>query len=326
MTTQSRTQPTSTEQSDYAELRDRGYACAKNGQLEKAHALFLQALDAAQGCGTTLEDRAFCNLAAIEIELRKPFDPLIPRLREVLVRGAYGESARLAAYHLARIYDLRKEHKKGLFYARVARERAEQLKRSDWISSSHNQVGNLLMADSRFDEAASEFERALCFLDSEESRCLISPEISAEMSRESTDDSLRALILDNLAYCRFVEGDTREGFSLAFRSLRLLRRNQARWWESLPHLTLCHGYLEIERVRPAIRHGIKALALADEVGDPDAQKNALFLMGEACNMAGNTAAAFEYFSELQEKHYPDHSFLPDFLLAVDVRQLVNLKA
>jgi hypothetical protein len=116
----------------------------------------------------------------------------------------------------------------------------------------------------------------------------------------------------------------REGFSLCFRSLRTLRRLAQRWWE--PELTLTYGYLKIGRSERALFHGRAALAAAESHGETQTIKNALFLLGEAANEAGDGEGAYAFFARLQRDYYPDQPFLPNFLLAVDVTGLVNLKA
>lgn len=316
----------------YQQLVLLGNRAAQEGRLDEARLQFERALEQAAAAGEDeKKDRAFCNLAAIEIELRTPFDRLIPRLRDILVRNGGAENCRLASYHLARIYEIRKEYRKALFYARIASTRAEQLNRRDWMASSRNQIGNALLAESRFDEATPVFEEALDILT--ELQAQKAPPSSRDRTAppqapylpSGTDDMLRALILDNLGYCWMIQGRLRSGFGAAFAALRLLRRHGARWWEAAPHLTLCFGYLEMERLRPAIRHGLRALALAEEVGDEEALKNGYFLLGEIYNSAGDSETAYRYFAKLQRRFYPDQEYIPDFLLAVDVRQLVNLK-
>lgn len=317
----------------YQRLVDLSGQAAQAGRLEEARELLERAYRQVTDSGDLArEDRAFCNLAAIEIELRRPFDRLIPRLREILVRNNDEESCRLAAYHLARIYDIRKEYRKSLFYSRIARERSDRLDRRDWMASSRNQIGNAFLAESRFQEAAAEFEEALEILSDLQDRHsrqdsrrdpLFSPD--GAPVRHGEDDVLRALVLDNLGYTRLVQGRHREGFRAAYTALRLLRRNGARWWEALPHLTLCFAYLEIQRLRPAARHGLRGLVLAEEVGDEEAIKTGLFLMGEVYSAVGDNSSAYDYFVRLQQRFYPDQDFIPDLLLTVDVRQIVNLK-
>lgn len=290
----------------YLRLRDLATQQTKDGLLDQARNGFAAALDVAQRSGSAaLVDRAFCNLAGVEIELGTAPETIAVRLRELLVKNRDPESCRLAAYHLGRFYDLRKQIKKALFYARIAQERSRQLDNGAWLASSSNQAALLLLSDSRLEEASQELERALDLL----------PEV---------DQRAAALILDNLGYCRFLQGRPREGFALSFRSLRILRRLGVQ--QAAAELTLSFGYLQIERGDRALRHGRAALDGAERGGDLQTVKNALFILGEAAQAAGDIDAAYEYFARLQSDFYPDQHFLPNFLLAVDVTGLVNLKA
>jgi hypothetical protein len=106
----------------------------------------------------------------------------------------------------------------------------------------------------------------------------------------------------------------------------MIRRLGAQRWEGELHLTLCYGYIEIGRWQRAARHGVAALKRSEETQNPNAIKNALFLLGEVASLSGDDERAYDFFSQLQERFYPDQTFLADFLLAVDVSGLVNLKA
>lgn len=291
----------------YNRLRRRGREALRQGHLQQAFELFSAARDVAEALSDpVLQDRSFCNLAAIELEL-SPSPTLVPRLRDILVRNQNVENCRLAAYHLARAYELRGEHKKGAFYSRIAQERSLQTGKVEWIASSRNQLGNLLLAESRTAEAEREFAEALDLL-------------------AAKDDPLRALILDNLAYCAMLRKQWALGFRSAFDSLRMLRRLGTQLWEPRPHLTLCFGYLELGRARHAFGHARRALELSEKIDDAGAVKNALFLLGEAASMAGDGDEAYRQFADLQRRFYPDHDYLASFLLSIDVRGLVNLKA
>ena len=291
----------------YDELRDRANALLQAGTLPAAQGLFEEALVLARDLGEPeLVDRAYCNLAAVVVETEKRAT-VLPELRRILMSNRDPENCRLAAYHIARAYELAKETKKGLFYARIACDLSVRLGRDPWIASSHNQMGSLLLADSFFDEACRHYELAL------------------ELMPDATE-VLRALILDNLGYCRLVQGRHAEGFRNLFASLRMLRRLGTRLWEVFPHLDLCFGYLEIGRLRPAARHSMLALDLAEEVGDEQSTRNAMYLLGETANLSGDHEGAFRQFETLQKRFFPGESYLPNFLLAVDVRRLINLKA
>jgi TolA-binding protein len=55
-------------------------------------------------------------------------------------------------------------------------------------------------------------------------------------------------------------------------------------------------------------------------------KNALYLLGEVANLSEDVHTARRHFTRLHRDFYPEAGYLPEFLLAVDVRKLVNLHA
>ena len=55
-------------------------------------------------------------------------------------------------------------------------------------------------------------------------------------------------------------------------------------------------------------------------------KNALYLLGEVAHLSDDVEAARGYFGRLHRDFFPDAGYLPEFLLAVDIRKLVNLHA
>jgi tetratricopeptide (TPR) repeat protein len=291
----------------FEELKSRGALAVEAGRLEDAKSLFEEALAWAQEHGDPRQiDLAVCNRAAAAIELGCGESEL-PRLREILVRNANPVSCRIAAYNIARYYELIKSFKKALFYARIARERSEHLGRRDWLASSHNLIGNTLLAESFVEEACEEYESALEFMPAE-------------------PGAARARILDNLGYCRILQGRHAEGYALLYESLRLLRRFHAERYEISTRLDLCFAHLETGRYRHAWNQGRAALELAERMGETDSIKNALYLLGEVENLRGHLDRARFYFSRLQRDFFPEASYLPGFLLAVDVRKLVNLHA
>ena len=117
------------------------------------------------GCATPPQDPE--DRAQWEEE-NDPLEPLT-ELRSILVARRDLETSRLAAYNIARIYERTKQYKKGLFYARTARDLSELLDRPEWIASSHNRIGNLLLAESYFAEACEEYDLALSLFEPSES-------------------------------------------------------------------------------------------------------------------------------------------------------------
>ncbi|HWN41439.1 MAG TPA: tetratricopeptide repeat protein [Thermoanaerobaculia bacterium] len=289
------------------DLKPLWHLAVETGRLEEALEILDRALVLARAHGDARQiDFVICDRAAVAIELGHGTAE-VPRLREILVRNADIANCRVAAYNIARFHELNKDHKKALFYARIARDRSELLHRRDWLASSHNLIGNTLLAESFVDRALEEYERALEFMPLEPSPA-------------------RARILDNLGYCRVLQGRYREGFSFLYQSLRILRRFQAERYQISIRLDLCFAHLETGRYRDAWRHGVAALELAEKLDEPQSEKNALYLLGETAHLSGDMERARGYFARLQQTFFPEATYLPGFLLAVDVRKLVNLHA
>jgi tetratricopeptide (TPR) repeat protein len=291
----------------FEELKSRGEKAVRAGQLEEAQDLFDQALTWAREQGEQPQvDLGICNRAAVVIEMGRG-DGEVPHLREILVRNVDPFICQLAAYNISRHYELTKNYKKSLFYARIALERAGVLGRRDWLASSHNLIGNTLLAESFIVEACREYEKALEYAPQEPT-------------------AARGQILDNLGYCRVLQGRHREGYRLLYESLRILKRCGAQRYEISVRLDLCFAHLETSRLRLSRRHGTAALALAEAMEDQASIKNALYLLGEVAHLSDDVEAARGYFGRLHRDFFPDAGYLPEFLLAVDIRKLVNLHA
>jgi tetratricopeptide (TPR) repeat protein len=289
----------------FEELRSRGERAVRLGKLEEAETHFDQAVDWAREHGEPRQvDLGVCNRAAVAIELSHGEGEL-PRLREILLRND-PYNCQLAAYNISRHYELTKNYKKSLFYARIALDRAQVLGRREWLAASHNLIGNTLLAESFIEKASDEYRKAL----------ELSPDLTAA----------RGQILDNLGYCRILQGRYKEGYSLLYASLRLLRRHGARRQEISARLDLSFAHLETGRYRLSQRHAMTALDLAESLGESDSVKNALYLLGDVANLSGDIDTALAYFNRLHREFFPEAAYLPEFLLAVDIRKLVNLHA
>lgn len=279
--------------------------------LESSLQIFDEALRLARDAGDrAAEDRAFVNVCAVRLTLQRQSGvpgEMFNQLREILLAGGDEVNCRLAAYNLARAYEFKKESRKGLFYARIARDRSLELGHEDWLASSLNQIANFLLAESRFEEACANYQQALALMPAAPSR-------------------RRALVEDNLGYGYFMLGRTRDGLRLFYGALRTLQRLGARRDSIVPRLDLAFTLIETERYRSAARHAAQALALAEEFGEQDSIKNALFLLGEAANLAGDTDTALDLFSRLERRYFPGATHLAECLLTVNVRKLINLRA
>lgn len=294
-------------QSELEDLNRRGHEATEAGRLEEALAIFDQMFAWAQRHEAAEPiDLALCNRAAVAIVLGRG-EAELPRLRKILVRSANPVNCQLAAYNIARHYELTRSYKKAFFYARIARERAEAQGRREWVAASLNLIGNILLAESHVEKAALEFAKALELMPAEPS-------------------VWRARVQDNLGYCRILQGRHAEGYSLLYASLAALRRHRAERYLISTHMDLCFAHLETGRYRHARRHGAAALRLAERMGENDSVKNALYLLGETANLSGDILGACSFFNRLQREFFPDVNYLPGFLLAIDVRKLVNLHA
>ena len=292
---------------DFDSLRGLGERLVAAGRLEEALAAFERALQTAADAGDARQAAlAACNRAAVAIALDRG-EAELPRQRAILMRDFDDVVSHLAAYNIARQHERAKSFKKSLFYARIALDRARLLGRQDWIAGSHNQIANVLLAESQVDEAIREYERAAAAM-------------------PATAGVPRAQLLGNLGYCRALQGRLREAFQLLSRSLRLLIRARAERFQISTRLDLCFAHLEAGRSRDARRHGLVALRLAERAGDADGIRNALYLLGEEASLRGDQAAAGDHFGRLQREFFPGAAQLPSFLMTVDVRKLINLHA
>ncbi|MEM9597645.1 MAG: hypothetical protein AAGD06_25490 [Acidobacteriota bacterium] len=292
----------------FERLRDEGRSRAEAGHLEDALELLERALVVACSIGDdSLVALATCNRAAVAIQLGQ-IDEHVADLRTILMRSYCAETSFAAAYGLSVAYEFRKMHKKALFYGRIARDRSLEAEQKDYLAKSYNQIAGGLSAESYFDEAISEYENALD---------LLADDQMAEV---------RAVTSINLAYCRLVLGQYGLAFSELIRCLRWFRKVGKGLYVAWPHLMLCYGYLELGRLRYAWRHAERALELAEKTGQKDAIKSALFLLAEVEKAAGDSAAAYDYYHQLQSRFYPDSAGLPAAVSVVGMTQLVNLRA
>jgi tetratricopeptide (TPR) repeat protein len=291
----------------FRDLRDRGVHALRAGDMPGALDCFEQAVEAARQSGDAdLVDLAVCNRSAIAIELGQG-PAVMTDMRAVLLRSRDAQTCMVAATNAARIHDLARDYKKGLFYARLARDQAAAAGDRSQIASIRNLTANLLLADSRVEEAVLEYEAALELMPEE-------------------DPVWRARARGNLGYCRVLQERLSEAFALLNEAIETLREHEARLYLVSPLTDLAFAQLEAGHPESAREAADEALALAREFEDENGLKNALYLLGEAAGQVGDLPLARRTFLELQQRYYPDKPFVCDFLLSVDVRKMVNLRA
>ena len=301
----------------YGRLRSSGLAAVNTGRFEEARSCFDQAWRWARAHGDeVLVDRAFCNRVAVTPEVLgddsevagSRLQQALPRLREILSADRNLLNSRLAAYNLARIYEHRREQKKGLFYARIALDRSKLLERRAWIASSHHQIGNHLLAECYFDQAEDHYRRVLDLMPPKESLA-------------------RLLAFGSLGHCLSSQGRLRNGLQWSYRALRGQRQFPAAKRVAMTlHQDLCFGLLESGRLRAARRHGERGLKLAEAFGAHQVFKSVSYLLGQVAIAIGDPGSARRLYDRLQKRYYPNDPNLGNVLMAFDLRALINLRA
>lgn len=288
-------------------LRDRGVESLRAGDLTAALDAFEQSAALARSNGdSSLADLADCNCAAIRIELGES-DGALAQMRSILLRSGDAQTCMVAATNAARIHDLAKQWKKGLFYARLALTHARAAGDASQLASTYNLSANLLLADDNVEEAVNDYETAIALMPGD-------------------DPIWRARALGNLGYCRVLQSRLPEAYALLRESLDTLRGAEARLYLVSPLTDLAFAHLESGHPQEARDAAEEALALAREFEDETGVKNALYLFGQAAQLLGDSGPARATFLELQQRFYPDKPFVCDFLLSVDVRKVINLRA
>jgi tetratricopeptide (TPR) repeat protein len=292
----------------FLELKERIRASIAAGDLRTALDAAKESLVEARATGDEETiDLAVCNRSAVLIELGD-FASELAELRPILMRTTNHVVAFSAAYSTARIYQERRDFKKALFYARLAREKSQLVTDHPGRGHALNQLGTLCLLESRIPEAIDAYRRARRIFE----------------QSEPVDPFALAFLDDNLGYCHMLNGEYTEGIGRCLDGLRAFERLGAETYTPQPHLDLCFGYLETQQLDQAGYHGERALALAKKHGVCEILKNGLYLVGEVAHLSGDSARAEECFDELARR-YPEVRYLKDFLFAVDLKKVINLR-
>ena len=294
----------------FEELKSRGEQAVDAGQLEEARGPLRSGPHLGPRARRAPQvDLGICNRAAVAIELGRG-DGELPRLREILVRNGDPVNCQLAAYNISRYYELTKNYKKCAVLRPHRPRRAGVLGRRDWLASSHNLIGNTLLAESFIDEACREYEKAL------------------ELMRRRSRPSGAARSSTTSATAASCRGATTRATACSTRACASLKRCGA---AAVRDLRPPRPLLRPSRDRAAFASpsgtARAALALAETMERSGRRsRTPSTCSARSPNLSGDVEAARGYFGRLQRDFFPDAGYLPEFLLAVDVRKLVNLHA
>lgn len=289
--------------------RERAFAALTSGNVDASLAAYDESLSLSRRTGDdAFVDWIYACRAAAAAESGPASDELV-ELKRILLRGRDARTAFRAAYTAARIYELRRDYRKALFYNRIACQHADELGDGLLAVGCANQSGTLLVVDSRFDEAADAYRRAL--------------ELSADAP--GVPVLYRALVKDNLGYCLIASDRVPEGLDLVHEALGTIEGLGATSQTVFPLLDLCFGYLKANRFEEARYFGEEGLERSGLGADPTVEKNLLYLLGEACHLSGDAPAAEGYFDRLASL-YPEFRNLRAYLDVFDFRNVINLRS
>jgi tetratricopeptide (TPR) repeat protein len=280
------------------ELRQAALAKVRDGELEEAIVFYDQALASVDDEET--RELITINKADVLIALERS-GPEVQELGRIVMRRRSPRHVFLAAYALQYKTRLEGDFKRALFYGNLALRAAEETNDAAYRSAVLVDIGNVYGLDSQVPKAIECYQAALTLLDAEN---------GSRLNRGYT--------LENLGYCRLLQGDTDDGIALIHQSLELLDENSGR---AEAYVDLCYGYLDKNDPERARFYGEAAMEIARE----DRQiRNAHYLLGEAAYQCGDAETAEYHFDHLA-RFYPQFRNLKSLLYAIDLRGMVNLK-
>lgn len=290
-------------------LRADAMSALETGAFDTALATYDRALAlAGETADDAFVDWIYACRAAAAAEAGPAAAELL-ELKRILLRGRESRTAFRAAYTSARIYELQRDFRKAAFYARLARQHAAEIGDPLLVAGAEATHGMLLSVDSRFEEAAECYRRAL--------------EITAPPA--SVSASFRAFWQDELGYCLISLDRTAEGLKLVHGALEVLEGSGARAHTLFPLLDLCFGYLKADRYEESRYFGEACLERIGLTVDESVERNVLYLLGEACHLAGDEDSARDYFDRLAGL-YPEFRNLRAYLEVFDFRNVINLRS
>lgn len=295
-------------QDAFDEASSEGARATLRGDFAEALRLYVRASELAEAAGDREAGvKADLNRSMVLIQMgeaRRGEEGL----RAILLKTRDPRIAYAAAYNLASSLRSQGRFEQASRYASRAIENARVSGRPASLARAHNLVGNILLGQSRLDEALVEYRSAI--------------EIAA--NPEIFDTHLAAILEENLGYCLLLRGHVEDGLTRIEKALALAEAAGDRRCRSECLQDLCYGLLLAGRYDEAIPHGDEALAGATAAGYGDIVENCHYLLGELGTKTEDMERRNRHFDALQAIH-PDLPFLKDFLCAVDVTGIITLK-
>jgi tetratricopeptide (TPR) repeat protein len=293
----------------YRSLKLRGAECVRAGRFEEAFQIYSEARGVVERIGDPeLGYEAVANLSMVHLELGRTREAEAG-LREIVLRSRNQDVVFGACYNLA--VSLRKQgnHGRALAYASRAMEISRRRRAHPSRALVHNLLGNIYLGQSHLDPALKEYRRAL-----------------AIRRREIGDNRFSVAILkENIGYCLLLKRQLRRGMKWITEALGLAEETGDRRCQADCLQDLAYAWMHAGNYEKAASNGAAALEAAIEGGYRDVEKNCYYLLGETAHLAGDGKTRDRWFNLLQT-HYPDMPHLRDFLCAVDVSGMINLKA
>ena len=290
-------------------LRTDAMRLLEKGEFRASLGLYDEALSSARASSDpAFVDWIYSCRAAAAAEAG-PADAELLELKRILLRSSEPQTTFRAAFSSSRIYDLKGDLKKAIFYARIASQKAEETGDPLLMAGAEDARGSFLAIDSRFEEAAVAHANAL--------------RISEPPA--PVPAAPRAHYKNNLGYCLISLNRIEEGLALVHEGFAVLEGQGAKAHTVSPLLDLCFGYLKADRYAEARYFGEAALERLPLAADPTAEKNCLYLLGETCHLAGDEPAAQLYFDRVAAL-YPEFRNLRAYLEVFDFRNVINLRS
>jgi tetratricopeptide (TPR) repeat protein len=283
------------------ELRQAALRQVRSGDYAEALGLYDEAL--ALATDEEVRELITINKADAMIALERT-GPEVNELPSVIMRRRNVRHVYLAAYALQYKHRLENDLKRALFYGQLALRTAEEANEPSWRRIVLLELGNIYELDSQIAIAIQCFEESLGIGDE---------------SKENRDKDLsHAYAIENLGYCKLLEGKLEDGLAYVHEALEMLTDPIGR---AEAYVDLCYGYVSQGDYTRAKQYGVAGLEIAKE---PRQIRNAHYLLGEACYKSNDPEGADYHFTELA-KFYPQFRNLKNLLYAIDLRSMVNFK-